>query len=278
MQEFLTPEWIGPIAPDIYPYIRDALVEFWDMKKPYRHLILYPMIGFGKSFASVLSSLFTTTHLTLMRNTKAFFGLNEATVLVQVLISFTLQKASELLLEPFVNILESATMFEKVRTQESMKKRSREFQKGQFEKIYWTTAAPTSALSFPNGINYKLASHPAQLLGAAQPLDCKIKKQDGSWTTMGELKVGDKIASPSEGETTVVGIFPQGKQKTYKITLEDGRSTRCNASHLWQVKYRKTPDGELIDEVVKLQFIIDHPEWEFFIVDEADCKGEENGN
>jgi hypothetical protein len=29
---------------------------------------------------------------------------------------------------------------------------------------------------------------------------------------------------------------------------------------------------------VKLQFIIDHPEWEFFIVDEADCKGEENGN
>lgn len=139
------------------------------------------------------------------------------------------------------------------------------------DRIYWTTASPTSEMAFSNGSNIKLSSSVHSLLGLSQPLDCKIKKPDNTWTTMGELKIGDKIASPSEGETTVIGIYPQGVLPTYKITLEDGRTTRCSATHLWKVGYKKTKDSELITDVVQLQFIMDHPEYEFFIYDEADC-------
>lgn len=139
------------------------------------------------------------------------------------------------------------------------------------DHIYWTTASPTSNIEMSNGARYKLISSPGGLLGQAQPLDEPIKKPDGTYTTMGELKLGDKIASPSEGETTVTGIFPQGIKKTYRVTLEDGRTTRCSSNHLWKVGYKKNDSKELITEVVTLQFIIDHPDWEFFIYDEADC-------
>jgi hypothetical protein len=138
------------------------------------------------------------------------------------------------------------------------------------DRIFWTTAVPTSAIQFSNGANFKLISNPNGLLGQAQPLDCKIKLPDNTYTTMGKIKPGDIIASPSEGITTVVGVYPQGKQKTYRITLADGRTTKSNASHKFKVGY-KIENGGLITDVHTLQFMMDHKEYEFFIYDEVDC-------
>lgn len=169
-------------------------------------------------------------------------------------------------------MLESSSYFEKVHTREAMIQRDKDFDRSEnIEKIFWTTAVPTSELQFSNGANFKLISKPGGLLGQAQPLDCKIKKPDGSWVTMGSLKTGDKVASPSEGETEVIGVYPQGIQKTYLITLEDGRKTRCNASHKFKVGYKLTPESELITDVVTLQFMMDNPSYEFYLYDIEDC-------
>ena len=140
------------------------------------------------------------------------------------------------------------------------------------DHVFWTTASPTSVIAMSNGANYKLISSAGGLLGQAQPLDEPVKKPDGTYVPMGSLKVGDEIASPSEGKATVLGTFPQGKVECYRVTLADGRSTRCSASHLWKVEYRKTPEGELITGIVTLQFMMDRPDWEFFVYDEADCE------
>jgi replicative DNA helicase len=77
-------------------------------------------------------------------------------------------------------------------------------------------------------------------MGKAQPLDARVKTRDG-WKQMGELKLGDELASVDGRRSLVSGIFPQGRRQVYRITFSDGRSTRCCAEHLWRVYYRDWP-------------------------------------
>lgn len=71
----------------------------------------------------------------------------------------------------------------------------------------------------------------------AQPLDAKIKTIDG-WKTMGEMRVGDKIASIDGQESVVEGVYPQGEKDIYRFTFSDGRSMECCEDHLWTVHRR----------------------------------------
>lgn len=160
IDEFLTNEWIGEMADSIYPYIRQILTEFWDTDSPYRKLFLSTPIGFGKSTLVVLSNLFSVARIFSMRNPKHFFGLAPSTVLAAVLISFTQDQAKKLLLQPFLNILESAEMFRRTRTEEQMIRYGKE-DRG---KIYWTTGG-TYPLQFYNSLSYAIAADPGSLLG-----------------------------------------------------------------------------------------------------------------
>lgn len=71
-------------------------------------------------------------------------------------------------------------------------------------------------------------------MGKAQPLDAKIKVS-GGWKTMGEMTVGQKVIAPDGTETTVTGVYPQGKIIVYKVTFSDGRYTHACGNHLWKV-------------------------------------------
>lgn len=166
VQEFLTEAWIGPMSNYIYPYIKRILIEFMDPTKPYRNLILYPFFGFGKTYLAMLTSLYIDTHISLMRDPKKFLGLNPASPISRVFLSFSLDKVAETLLEPYMLALEGSPIFEKVHTRESMAKREREqLHSNTVEKIFWTTASPTSAIMFANGTQIKLSSSLHKLLG-----------------------------------------------------------------------------------------------------------------
>lgn len=265
-EEFLTERYLGRMAESVYPRVKKWFIEFLDPTKPYRDAVLYPFIGAGKSTLTVLINLYLITHLAMMRDPKKYFGLAPSAILAFVLCSYSLKKSAELLLAPFINILEVSEYFQKVRTKEDMIKREEEFRKSQeVYRVYWTTASVqgTSAIQFSNGLSIKLASSIQSILGLAQPLDSKIQKEDGSYVYMGDLKVGDIIRSPSEGSTTILGIFPQGKIPCYEITLEDERKTRCSPNHLWKVRYIR--EGEAIEDVVSLQFMLDNPSYEYSI-------------
>lgn len=71
-------------------------------------------------------------------------------------------------------------------------------------------------------------------IGKAQPLSAKIKTVTG-WKLMGEIKVGDKIASIDGELSEVIGVFPQGEKDIYEITFSDGRKTRVTKEHLWHI-------------------------------------------
>lgn len=82
----------------------------------------------------------------------------------------------------------------------------------------------------------------------AQPLDAKILTPNG-WVLMGDISVGDSVISVDGSATKVLGVYPQGKKKIFKISFSDGSSTECTEEHLWltwthdERNYRKKKNG-----------------------------------
>lgn len=70
--------------------------------------------------------------------------------------------------------------------------------------------------------------------GKAQPLDTKIPTSKG-FKNLGDLKVGDFVFDRKGEPTKVLGVFPQGKKKVYKVSFVDGRSSLCAGDHLWTI-------------------------------------------
>ncbi|ATN94712.1 DarB-like antirestriction [Pseudomonas phage SL2] len=70
--------------------------------------------------------------------------------------------------------------------------------------------------------------------GKAQPLDSLIKIP-GGWKKMGDIKVGDLVTSSTGEPTEVIGVYPQGKKRTYTFEFSDGRKTKACGEHLWRV-------------------------------------------
>lgn len=161
IEEFLTPEWIGDMANSLFPHARRILTEFWQPNSPYRHLILASAIGLGKSTMSTVSSLYVTTSLWCMRNPNKFFKLAPSTALVTALISFTMDKASQVLLQPFLQILRTAPKFRRVRLEERLNQTQLEDP----EHVCWTTSSRMGVLQFYNNLHYIMTSDPAGLLG-----------------------------------------------------------------------------------------------------------------
>src|SRR5437870_2105195 len=89
-----------------------------------------------------------------------------------------------------------------------------------------------------------IAARPS--MGKAQPLDAKVLTPTG-WMRMGDLRVGDALASIDGGPSVVRGIYPQGSKPVYRVMFSDGRSTRCTGEHLWRVHYRGWPEPRVLD-------------------------------
>ncbi|MFO1313452.1 MAG: replicative DNA helicase [Burkholderiales bacterium] len=82
-------------------------------------------------------------------------------------------------------------------------------------------------------------------MGKAQPLDARVLTT-GGWKAMGEIAVGDAVASVDGNASVVTGVFPQGEREVFKVTFSDGRSTEACAEHLWRVHYRDWPEPRVM--------------------------------
>ena len=71
--------------------------------------------------------------------------------------------------------------------------------------------------------------------GRAQPLTEPVLTATGE-KIMGELSVGDALASIDGEPSTVKAIYPQGEKRVYAITLADGRTVRATEEHLWKCR------------------------------------------
>lgn len=83
--------------------------------------------------------------------------------------------------------------------------------------------------------------------GKAQPLYSKILTPYG-WTTMGEIKVGDKVKTPDDADATVTGVFPQGMTNTYRIWFDDDTYVDASDEHLWVINYHRNVSHDGVPE------------------------------
>lgn len=54
----------------------------------------------------------------------------------------------------------------------------------------------------------------------------------------GDLQVGDYVFNRLGEPVRVAGVYPQGMQDVYEVTLMDGRKIKCSDKHLWAYKAR----------------------------------------
>lgn len=208
---------------------------------------------------SLLTNLcmsYIITHFCLMREPYKVLGHSPMTSYCVCLCSYSLGKAWDLLGTPFEQFLEQSPVFEKVAHRDDVVNADKV--DPACEKILYTTAGRGSArMLFRNNLQMKMMSTEGHLLGNAQPMYSKIMKADGTYYEMKDVQLGDKIKSPTEGETEVVGIFPQGKRDIFEIELDDGRKVRSSDNHLWKVAIDKNEKGEWNWQVVNTLQLID---------------------
>jgi phosphate starvation-inducible PhoH-like protein len=75
----------------------------------------------------------------------------------------------------------------------------------------------------------------AFMRGRSQPLDSLLMTPNG-WQKMGEIEIGDEVIGSDGKATEVIGVFPQGKKKVYRLTMTDDSTVLACDEHLWQVK------------------------------------------
>ena len=87
--------------------------------------------------------------------------------------------------------------------------------------------------------------------GKAQPVDTLIPTPNG-YKKLGDLKVGDYVFNRYGNPVKILEIFERGYLNTFKVTLDDGRSTMCNDQHLWTVKYNNEEQTLTLAQIIKM--------------------------
>lgn len=106
----------------------------------------------------------------------------------------------------------------------------------------------------------------ARCLYEAHPYDQVVYTPEGE-RLWGDIKVGDKLFSPTKGIVTVIDIPVEGEDDIYEITLSDGRKVQSSSNHIWSV-YKGTSKSLInitTNDLVKLGTINKYNQHIFYI-------------
>ena len=98
-----------------------------------------------------------------------------------------------------------------------------------------------------------IAARPS--MGKAQGLNEPILLRSGEWRKMGDISVGDELASIDGRSSRVLAVHERGQLEMFRVTFSDGRSTSCAADHLWRVYYRAWKQPRVIDTLTLSQML-----------------------
>lgn len=73
--------------------------------------------------------------------------------------------------------------------------------------------------------------------GKAGKMSSKVLTPSG-FIEMRDVKVGTKVVDGDGEKASVIGVYPQGKRRIYRITMNDGGFTEVSDNHLWEVQNR----------------------------------------
>jgi replicative DNA helicase len=68
--------------------------------------------------------------------------------------------------------------------------------------------------------------------------DSKVLMVDGTYKRIGDVMVGEEVASVDGKRSNICGVFPQGEKAVYTVKFSDGRTVRAGLEHQWEIMYR----------------------------------------
>jgi replicative DNA helicase len=83
-------------------------------------------------------------------------------------------------------------------------------------------------------------------MGKALSLCARVLLADGQWKAMGELMLGDRLASIDGAASRISGIFPRGRRQVFNVRFRDGRTTQACGEHLWRVHHRHWDEPRIL--------------------------------
>jgi hypothetical protein len=102
----------------------------------------------------------------------------------------------------------------------------------QVENVYKAEMRFLNPPPADGGVNKGILFTDGTGTGKSQPLYSKILTPSG-WKLMGNIKVGDYVIGAHGHPVKVIGVYPQGLKKIFKVTLSDGSQTKTCDEHLW---------------------------------------------
>lgn len=102
---------------------------------------------------------------------------------------------------------------------------------------YALSAIQQVGSAFPDGGGVVVISGYAGT-GKALASDQRVQTPLGP-RPIGDLSVGDFVFARNGKSVRVIGVFPQGRRQSYRVTFRDGVSVECDEEHLWTVQTPK---------------------------------------
>lgn len=164
-KEFLDPDnkWLSKDFIDgIYPFVKDSFLKILDRDANYNDIIMYGSLGQGKSTLTHLLIFYTLVYIHHMRSPKIYF--NILTTPSIYLLSFTISKAVQLLLQPIYDLIDSSPRAIKVHNQAKVFQVQKE--KG-LDYFVWSTAANVGYLTVNSGVKLLTGASSLSYIGSS---------------------------------------------------------------------------------------------------------------
>ena len=124
---------------------------------------------------------------------------------------------------------------------------------------YQSIWSPQKRADGTPGPQYALLSCPFQEIffggarggGKSLALDENVLCPSG-YRKMRDIAIGDEVCAPGGEITKVVGVYPQGVEDVFLVTLVDGRTVRASADHLWRIRFGRVEDTASTANIVSL--------------------------
>lgn len=161
VEEFLTEDWIGPQAKEIFPHCKKVFIDYFNPTVNKNTLITYCCTGWGKSTLLAMIKFYRAVICESYRNPKQYLKLGESTRLTDATISFTKASAYDLVIKGLDVLLQTSPKCQKLHYERDMN--NPEYTES--GKILFCNTSKGNSILRVGNIFYDCISEPIQLVG-----------------------------------------------------------------------------------------------------------------
>ena len=237
-EEFLTDEWIGSQAEDIYPHCKKVFLDYFNPLINKNTILLYAPVGFGKTTLVALIKLYRNVISLSYRDVKKQFKLAKSTNLTDITVSFNKATAFDMVTKSIINLMEISPKFQRVRYERDMTDPS----KNEEGKILFCNTSKGNSIIRIGDIYHECACTPSDIVGRTA-ISIGLNELANLSKVMPESRIMEMLA---EAQTRLISRFGPNSPNTSFIidTSPNSLETRIDQ---WIDKHKTDKDKMYIN-------------------------------